>query len=242
MKASISNITIQKSNGKFYTPEFIVDNILDLCGYYGNNILKKHIMENSCGEGAFLVEIVDRYCKACLSMGMSVPSISKDLSIYIHGIEIDKYECYKCIENLNSVAQRYGIENVAWDIICADTLSIQKYNKKMDFVIGNPPYVRVHNLGDSFNEIKKFSFAQSGMTDLFIVFYEIGLNMLNEKGILGYITPSSFFSSIAGSYMRKYFVDNNYLDTIVDLKHYQAFDCTTYTTFVILKKIKMIIR
>lgn len=238
MKKIASDMKIEKLNGKFYTPQFMVNNILDLCGYYGDNILKKHVMENSCGDGAFLTEIVDRYCKACVSMGMSVLSISEDLSMYIHGIEIDECECNKCIKNVSNIALQYGVENVAWDIICADTLSIQKYNKKMDFVIGNPPYVRVHNLGNTFNEIKRFSFAQNGMTDLFIVFYEIGLNMLNETGILGYITPSSFFNSIAGSYMRQYFIDNNYLDAIVDLKHYQAFDCTTYTTVVILKKDK----
>ena len=56
----------------------------------------------------------------------------------------------------------------------------------MDYVLGNPPYVRVHNLGDSFDLIKNFLFAQNGMTDLYIVFYEIGLRMLNKDGILGY--------------------------------------------------------
>jgi adenine-specific DNA-methyltransferase len=106
----------------------------------------------------------------------------------------------------------------------------------MDYVLGNPPYVRVHNLGDSFDDIKKFSFAQNGMTDLYIVFYEIGLNMLNENGVLGYITPSSFFNSLAGKYMRSYLVEYNLIDKIVDLKHYQAFSATTYSAIAILKK------
>lgn len=53
-------------------------------------------------------------------------------------------------------------------------------------MLGNPPYVRVHNLGESFDEIKTYACAQNGMTDLFIVFYELGIRMLNATGVLGY--------------------------------------------------------
>ncbi|MEJ3568453.1 Eco57I restriction-modification methylase domain-containing protein [Ureaplasma parvum] len=63
----------------------------------------------------------------------------------------------------------------------------------MDFVIGNPPYVRIHNLIKEPNLIKNYLFSNKGMTDLYIIFYEIGIKMLNKNGILCYITPSSFF-------------------------------------------------
>jgi adenine-specific DNA-methyltransferase len=62
----------------------------------------------------------------------------------------------------------------------------------MDFVVGNPPYVRVHNLGNYYELVKKFSFSQAGMTDLFIVFFEVGLNMLNNNGKMCYISPTSY--------------------------------------------------
>ena len=74
------------------------------------------------------------------------------------------------------------------------------------------------------------------MTDLFIVFYELGISMLKENGTLGYITPSSYFNSLAGAYMRKYLTQENLLKAVVDLKHFQAFSATTYTTITILKK------
>ncbi len=236
MKMETMAVSTQKLNGRFYTPEFIVKNVLDLSGYYGQTILRKHAIDHSCGDGAFLVAIVNRYCKEFLKNCSDLVLLTEELSIYIHGIEIDETEVKRCIENLNSTVKQYGLNNVVWDINCADTLTVDKYNGKMDFVLGNPPYVRVHNLGSSFDYIKKFSFAQSGMTDLYIVFYEIGLKMLNENGVLGYITPSSFFNSLAGKYMRLHLVNNNLLDKIADLKHFQAFDATTYTTIAILKK------
>lgn len=108
----------------------------------------------------------------------------------------------------------------------------------MDFVIGNPPYVRVHNLSKNFDLIKEYTFANGGMTDLYIVFYEIGIMMLNKTGILSYITPSSFFTSVAGSNMRQYLNSTHILESICDLKHFQPFNAITYTTIVCLNKNK----
>lgn len=235
MRTQRNDISAEKENGRFYTPDFIVNNILDMAGYHGQSILKKHVIDNSCGDGAFLIEIVKRYCYESNIAQYSLNEIKVDLQTFIHGIEIEAIEQTKCIERLNSYCESIGIGNVDWDIICDDALSVKQYDGKMNFVLGNPPYVRVHNLGDSFDNIKSFSFAKNGMTDMFIVFYEIGIRMLSKNGVLGYITPSSFFNSVAGSNMRKALISKNYLDQICDLKHYQAFKATTYTTIVILK-------
>lgn len=234
MKTGTNMITEEKSNGRIYTPLYIVENILDLSGYDGPQILQKHVIDNSCGDGAFLCEIVRRYCKEAVESNASKDDIKNQLSIFVHGIEIDEAEQKKCVANVSEVAKQFNIEDVSWDIICADTLQIHSYDGRMDFVIGNPPYVRVHNLGDSFDDIKKFTFSQGGMTDLFIVFYEIGIRMLSKTGVLGYITPSSFFNSLAGSFMRKTLIYEGLIKKIVDLKHYQAFNAMTYTTIVVL--------
>ena len=238
MKTLSKDITIEKSNGRFYTPNFIVCNILDMSGYYGSAILQKHAIDNSCGDGAFLIEIVRRYCEAANSAGFSPEETARQLSIFIHGIEIDPLECEKSISNVTQIAAQFNIYNVKWDIRCNDAMVTHDYDEKMDFVLGNPPYVRVHNAGDSLETIKTFSFAQNGMTDLYIVFFELGLRMLNKQGVLGYITPSSYFNSIAGEAMRRHLIRHNLIEKIIDLKHYQAFAATTYTAITILKKAK----
>lgn len=226
---------LQKKQGQVYTPSFIVKTILELSDYKDVNILKKHIMDNSCGNGAFLTEIVKLYCEIALANNMSTDDIKKDLSEFIHGIEINPEEHLNCIKNLNSIAALYKINDVSWDIQCADALSISSYNNKMDYVVGNPPYVRIHNI-DVTAKIKKLSFTQQGMTDLYIAFFEVGLKMLKKEGILGYITPSSFFNSLAATQMRQHFVKNKLLKKLVDLKHFQAFNATTYTAISILQK------
>lgn len=236
MKTAKRELSTEKEKGRVFTPDYIVSGILDLSGYRKDRILKRHCIDNSCGDGAFLCEIVRRYCKAALDDSFTPEEIRSDLSVFIHGIEIDPEECRKCIANLSRVAREYGVIDVNWDIVCGNTLSVRRFDGKMDYVIGNPPYVRVHNLGESFDDIKNFSFARGGMTDLFIAFFEISLKMLNQTGTIGYITPSSYFNSLAGSYMRTVLCRENLLDKVVDLKHFQAFSSTTYTAITVLKK------
>ena len=225
--------TEEKKNGRIYTPNFVVCNILDMVGYNNKNIIKKNIIDNSCGDGSFLKEIVKRYCEIALKNNFSIKEIKQDLENHIFGIELDELECNKCKKNLSNVAALYDIKNVHWNIICGNALKINNYNKKMDFVVGNPPYVRVHNL-ENLDEIKTFDFAKEGMTDLYIVFFEVGIKMLNEKGILGYITPSSYFTSKSSRAMRNYIVKYNLLTDIVDFKHTQLFNATTYSCITIL--------
>lgn len=225
-----------KHSGQVFTPNYLVKIILDTAGYSSAQILRKHCIDNSCGDGAFLCEIVTRYCNYFLQTNNNTEILKKELEYYIHGIELDIDTYNSCIENLNTTAKSYGLENVTWDILNQDALNVTKYNKKMDFVIGNPPYVRVHNLENTYNGVKTFSFANGGMTDLFLVFFEIGFNMLKEQGKLCYITPSSWINSIAGSNMRKYILAEKNLVELIDLKHYQPFKATAYTMISLFQK------
>lgn len=60
--------TLVKNNGQVFTPDYIVDKILDMACYYGKNILKKDIIDNSCGSGAFFKKIVIRYCEQAFKL------------------------------------------------------------------------------------------------------------------------------------------------------------------------------
>lgn len=230
-----------KQNGVVYTPENLVKSILDISGYLGPKILGKHVIDNSCGDGAFLKEIVTRYSNEYIKSNNNIfviEDLKNDLQKYIHGIEINNIEAEKCQNNLNIICNNIGLFNVNFDIMNANSLEVTKYNGKMDFVIGNPPYVRVHNLKENFQYIKKQKFTMAGMTDLYIIFYEIGINMLNESGILCYINPSSVFNSLAGLEFRKYVIEQKLITDVVDLKHFQPFEnITTYTAIIKLDKL-----
>lgn len=219
-----------KDLGQVFTPVPIVKDVLDAAGYQGENILKKHVIDNSCGDGAFLIEIINRYIHVYEETYHTLNGVEKELKKYIHGIELD-FEIWKaCRKNLTEFMKIKGLKNIKFDILNEDSLKVEKYNQKMDFVLGNPPYVRVHNLDKQYQELKKYSFCESGMTDLYIAFYEIGLRMLKPNGILCYITPNSFYNSLAGNKLRKYIKESQTMELIMDVGHYQPFNVTTYTT------------
>lgn len=228
-----------KNSGQVFTPDFLVSNILDYVGYTEGNILQKHVIDNSCGDGAFLCCIVDRYCKDYITQNESILGLKDDLEKYIHGIELDTIAYDKCLVNLDTIVSRFGIQGVKWNILNCNALSVSVFDNMMDFVIGNPPYVRVHNLGFNYEDVKSFSFGKDGMTDIYLVFYELGLRMLNKNGKLCYITPSSWLSSLSGTNMRNYIIKHKNLVSLIDLGHYQPFDgAITYTMIALFDKQK----
>ena len=81
-----------KHSGQVFTPDYIVNLMLDELGYNGPCILKKHCVDNSCGNGAFICEIVRRYVKAYKQVDIK---FIEDLKIAAKNIE----EFAKCQKN-----------------------------------------------------------------------------------------------------------------------------------------------
>lgn len=229
----------EKRIGQVFTPNYIVNAILSYCDYMGPSILGKHIIDNSCGNGAFLVNIVQRYIDEADAVGLGKHELSRHLSTFVHGIDIDAQAYKACLDNLNRLAAAHGLEGIQWDIYNEDALTCKKFDGKMDYVVGNPPYVRVHHLAQSYDEVKKYTFAHGGMTDLYLAFFELGFKMLSPNGELCYITPSSWLTSIAASNMRRFILKQKNLVELVDLEHFQAFEnVTAYTMISHFKKSK----
>ncbi len=206
--------------------------MLNLCGYTGLDILKKHVIDNSCGDGAFLCEVVHRYIRAAFACHMSKEEIVFDLSYYIHGIEKDGKAYNDCLYNLSKISDRYHLGYIQWDVLEADALTCNDFKGKMDYVVGNPPYVRVHNLKDTYSIVKHYAFTQEGMTDLYLAFFELGFSMLAPNGRMCYITPSSWLNSVAANYMREYLYKHRNMEALVDLGHFQPFERATAYTLI----------
>ena len=117
----------KKKDGKIFTPKETAtrmlhnvlgwDNLKYENGYFHWPNIRKHIIDNSCGDGAFLSLIVDFYIhNVSITTRKNKQEIKELLETYIHGIELDPAECQKCIERLDRVAALDGIKDVKWDI------------------------------------------------------------------------------------------------------------------------------
>lgn len=225
-------------NEQVFTPEHVVDTMFEELEYKGDNIRKKHIIDNSCGNGAILKKIVRTYINVCIMYGLPKEETIKELETYIHGIEIDAKLVRETINNLNKIAEEYSLGSVDWDIVCDDAMFVSYFDNKMDYVIGNPPYCNIHDIPKEKREfVKGYNFANGGMTDMYLVFFEIGINMLNENGKLAYITPNSWLNSTAGTNFRNYLKDSKTLLEIYQYGHYKVFEgINTYTCITLLCK------
>lgn len=224
----------KKKDGKIFTPKPVVMHMLYDLLAQRDGFEKKHIIDNSCGDGAFLCEIVGESC--ALLAFQDDEYVRNYLETYIHGIELDPVEYRKCLNNLDEVAQKWGFSGIKWDIQNRDALSCHDYDGKMDYVIANPPYIRTHDLDC---DLSGYTFTSEGMKDIYLAFYELGFRMLNETGQMCYITPSSWFTSGAGRRMRGYIIENQNLAYVEDYGHTQVFEnATTYVAITKFNKEK----
>jgi len=72
---------------------------------------------------------------------------------------------------------------------------------------------------------------------MYISFFELGFNLLNETGKLGYITPNTYFKTETAKALRYYLMEKKIIKKIIDFNHHQVFDdATTYSAITILDK------
>lgn len=228
-----------KTEGQVMTPVGIVSMILDSAKYTGKSVLSKTIMEPSFGKGAFLIEIVSRIIREGKAEGKSAEEIRDIIQSHVYGIEKDEKLYDEAIQKLNELLITHDIPLPSWsNLRCGDTLLLYRdYIGKMDILVDNPPYIRPHHMANKYRDVvKNFNFA-NGTTDLYIVFYEIGIQMLKEgSGRLAYITPNSFLRNTSQKKFRNYLVDQRLLAAIYDFKDSKIFDADTYTCICVIDK------
>jgi len=110
-----------------------------------------------------------------------------------------------------------------------------------DVVIGNPPYIRIQALQEwaptEVEFYKTYKTASKGNYDIYVVFVEKGLSLLNKKGRLGFILPHKFFNSQYGESLRGIISSGKYLAKVVHFGDQQVFEyATTYTCLMFLDK------
>lgn len=112
-------------------------------------------------------------------------------------------------------------------------------NEGFDAIIGNPPYLRTQLIDNFSVKYYKDNYESSskGNYDLYIVFVEKALQLLNNEGLLGYILPHKFFTAKYGMPLRKLISEKKCLTKIIHFGDQQIFDrATTYTCLLFLNK------
>lgn len=102
-------------------------------------------------------------------------------------------------------------------------------NDGFDIVIANPPYVQLQKDGGKLaNELKDQGYATFARTgDIYCIFYEKGLNLLKDKGILCYITSNKWMRAGYGEKLRGYLSANCNPLKLIDYAGNKIFESAT---------------
>ena len=229
-------------------------------------IRKVRILDPACGSGSFLIRAykeLENYWKqnsdfAQLTLD-SEEFYSKKVEILrnnIYGVDLDP----KAVEiaqlnlllQISEKKQRLPLlqNNIKVGNSLIDDPSISdrafKWEEEFpeiireggfDIVIGNPPYVRIQNLGDKEADYFSNNFQSAFKNyDIYLLFVEKSLKLLGENGDVGFIIPSKFVNADYGLGLRNVISESKTLHRFVDFKDIQIFgDATNYTCLLFLK-------
>ncbi len=220
---------MKKELGQVFTPSYIVEKMLDMLDYTGENILNKKILEPSFGDGAFMLAIVQRILNYATWKNFNNEEIINILD-NIYGVELDKKYYDITIDKLNSLLKKYKI-HYDWKNLKNENTLTYKPDVDFDLIVANPPYIKIKTLNEFTRNIinKNYKFGE-GNTDLYVIFFELCINMMKKDGKMCFITPNSYFRNTSQKEFRKYLTKHNLISTIIDYGNIPVFEnFGTYT-------------
>jgi hypothetical protein len=234
------------SVGAVFTKPAVVSLILDLAGYTSDRHLARlRVLEPSCGDGAFTSEIVRRVLAAERRHGggtidwsdLDLAECVRACDISMRAVESARNAIAVLLEGAGCGARRARILAEKW-IVQADFL-LCDWNVRFDFVIGNPPYVRIEALPVAVlrNYRSRFSTA-TDRADIYVAFFERGLQLLSDRGVLSYICANRFTKNKYGHRLRELIAERFHVRFYLNLEHTQPFlsDVSAYPAVFVIDR------
>ena len=223
-------------NGSVYTPKDIRQRIIHECldDIPIEELHAIRIADIACGCGGFLLDVAEYLHERT---GNNFAHIYQH---NLYGIDIQDYsiERTKLLLSLLALKNNEDVD-FEYHLWCNDTLQFDFTQiEPFDVVLGNPPYVCWRNLPELTRErMKQYEVCRYGNSDLYIPFFQIAIESLQEGGRMGYIVMNTFLVSQNGMLLRRYLHERQYDIRIVDFRDQQIFKGkNTYTCLFFLTK------
>lgn len=215
-----------KSGGEFFTPADVSE-LLTRLGTVGKTEINK-VYDPACGSGSLLLKAEKILGKDAIRNGFYGQEINITtynlcrINMFLHDVGFDKF-----------------------DVACEDTLITPQHwdDEPFELIVSNPPY-SIKWAGDEnpllIND-PRFSpagvLAPKSKADLAFIMHS--LSWLASNGTAAIVCfPGIMYRSGAEQKIRKYLVDNNYVDAIIQLPSNLFFGTSIATCIMVMKKNK----
>lgn len=215
-----------KSGGEFFTPQHVSKLIAQLAMHRQTSVNK--IYDPACGSGSLLLQAKKHFDNHIIEEGFFGQEINHTtynlarMNMFLHNINYDKF-----------------------DIALGNTLTDPQFgdDKPFDAIVSNPPY-SVNWIGsDDPTLINDDRFAPAGVlapkskADFAFVLH--ALSYLSGKGRAAIVCfPGIFYRGGAEQKIRKYLVDNNFVETVISLAPNLFYGTSIAVNILVLAKNK----
>lgn len=215
-----------KSGGEFFTPQTVSKLIAQLAMHKQEKVNKMY--DPACGSGSLLLQAKKHFDNHIIEEGFYGQEVNHTtynlarMNMFLHNVNYDKF-----------------------DIALGDTLLKPQYGeqKPFDAIVSNPPY-SINWIGsDDPTLINDDRFAPAGVlapkskADFAFVLH--ALSYLSAKGRAAIVCfPGIFYRGGAEQKIRKYLVDNNYVETVISLAPNLFFGTSIAVNILVLSKSK----
>lgn len=215
-----------KSGGEFFTPQEVSELLTRLA--IGDKKEVNKVYDPACGSGSLLLQAIKILGKDNIKQGffgqeknITTYNLCR-INMFLHDVDFDKF-----------------------NIVCEDTLIAPQHwdDEPFDVIVSNPPYSIKWEGDDNPILINDQRFAPAGVlapkgkADMAFIMHS--LSWLSSNGVASIVCfPGIMYRGGAEQKIRKYLVDNNYIDCIIQLPDNLFFGTSIATCIMVMKKSK----
>jgi adenine-specific DNA-methyltransferase len=228
--------------GAVYTKAWVVELMLDLAGYTADaGLVDSVAVEPAAGGGAFIAPMARRLVDSCRRQGRPLADCRDSLIAF----ELDESSLLTARDTVALALSDAGIavdtarELARQWVRLGDYLFESFRLPAANFVIGNPPYVRLEDIPEGAASSYRSSYpSMTGRSDLYVGFYEAGLRQLKPGGVLAFICADRWMLNQYGTELRRLVTSGYSVETVIEMHEAGAFedDVSAYPAITVLRR------
>jgi adenine-specific DNA-methyltransferase len=223
-----SGVKLHRQAGVVYTKPWLVEVILDLAGYTPDKPLATLVaLEPSAGDGAFLCGMVRRLVESCKRHRTPLSEANEALRAY----DIDSIAIASATETVHAELIRLGVEAKTASLLARawireeDFLEASLGFPVADFVIGNPPYIRLEEIPEEKALLYRNAYStMRGRADIYVAFFQAALAQLRPRGVCAYICADRWLLNDYGRALRMFITAGYSVRYVVETHDVDAFE------------------
>jgi hypothetical protein len=185
--------------------------------------------------------MVRRLIGSCRRQSRSLGDCAQSLVAY----ELDEQSAGAARQAVVAVLQSSGVARAEAESLASGWIRTGDYlletmrMDRADFVIGNPPYLRLEEIPADCAGLYRDAYpTMRGRADLYVAFFEAALRQLKENGVCAFICADRWMLNQYGADLRRLVTARFRVETVIEMHEADAFedDVSAYPAITVIRR------